>query len=268
MYAFDLKYAFLTTYTQTVFLKQEEVKGKWKLYFSDPIYNDTGKSTTPAQGDSVPGLTVRHCLLWLCCITRGGSGKHVAENGTPLDQWLNTDSVTQSAISSPWRGVLRTGDVSLSPFVKSGSNQRLPGVGRPQAGLMERMIDSRNPYNPDDTPSRRPGPVDLALRPDPSSLGSRSQYQTPSHSTGQGYSTSTPRSRSQSSQESQGSEGSRSRHETPSRPGRTLPPQQIPRETRALQRSRDRESPPPPPTSSRGQRPGRSEETRGSLFRR
>ena len=238
MYAFDLKYAFLTTYNQTVFLKQELVRGKWRLYFSDPISSKTGVSTKSSEG--FPGVTLRQCMLWLCSTTGEGPGTYVANNDTPINDWLNTDNVTESEIASPWRDVLRTGNVSLSPYVqgKGGAeaHKRNPNV---------RQAAASDPYNQDNTPSRGRNLFSLPSRPAYQSLDRQAQQYTPTSQSAQGYLPIIARSRTPSSQRPPDSQSSPSRGESKSRQASRPPPGQTSRE------SPDRGSAQRPPISGR-----------------
>lgn len=48
MFDNDLKYGFLTTYNQTIFLRKVEVAGKWTLEYSPVIHHDD--SWNPRNG--------------------------------------------------------------------------------------------------------------------------------------------------------------------------------------------------------------------------
>ncbi|RAL03146.1 uncharacterized protein BO80DRAFT_432935 [Aspergillus ibericus CBS 121593] len=86
MWAADLKYAFMTNYRETVFLRREKVQGKWTLFYSDAIRFD---ATSDMDNFTV---SVRECMLYLFKITsqvpkKGGWSLGGMEK-EPLEAWV------------------------------------------------------------------------------------------------------------------------------------------------------------------------------------
>lgn len=75
MKCLQVKYAFISTYDQQVFLKQELIEGQWGLQFSPVISDTTANQTT---------LTVRQCFFFLG-LEAGNAPQ--TENGTPEGSW-------------------------------------------------------------------------------------------------------------------------------------------------------------------------------------
>lgn len=110
MYFFNLKYGFLTTYDQTIFLKQEKVNGAWRLYYSSPILASNGEmpgdSWNSKEQYDPENVSVRQCMLWLCRVTRGGPENYSAHNDTPVKQWVCESTSNRSQLVSPFRAPL------------------------------------------------------------------------------------------------------------------------------------------------------------------
>ncbi|KAL2814045.1 hypothetical protein BJX63DRAFT_421023 [Aspergillus granulosus] len=62
MWAADVKYAFMTNYSWTVFLRREKVNGTWTLFYSDAISHKT-RSIPHKKGKG--SVSVRECMLFL-----------------------------------------------------------------------------------------------------------------------------------------------------------------------------------------------------------
>jgi len=82
------KYGFLTTYEQTIFLKQEQVDEEWVLFISH-VFKHTVRSIGPQSGERFfsPGdlrhkVSVRLAMLTLLWLSRT-EGDYVADNRTP-----------------------------------------------------------------------------------------------------------------------------------------------------------------------------------------
>jgi hypothetical protein len=82
------KYGFLTTYEETIFLKQEQVGEEWVLFVSH-VFKHTVRSISPQSGEHFfgPGklrdkVSVRLAMLTLLWLSRA-EGDYVADNRTP-----------------------------------------------------------------------------------------------------------------------------------------------------------------------------------------
>jgi hypothetical protein len=80
------KYGFVTTYEQTIFLKQEQVGKEWVLFISH-VFRHTVRSIDPQSGerffdDHRPTVSVRLAMLTLLWLSRTESD-YVADNRTP-----------------------------------------------------------------------------------------------------------------------------------------------------------------------------------------
>lgn len=145
MYAFSMKYAFITTYEQTIFLKQDGPEGgPWTLYFSEPIKHLQGLSAGEAHPE--PQLSLRRCMLWLCAVTSGVPKNYQTYNKTPVEKWVKDKTKNHSQLFSPCQKSLDTSKMGASPLVEKtlGSS-----AIRPRRVL----VDQDDPLN---TPSRAP----------------------------------------------------------------------------------------------------------------
>ncbi len=107
MRLFQLKYGFLTTYNETIFLKQElgqaqeqqqhrrghqqqEVAQPWILWYSSVIHHSTSSvvptDTPPTYRNRV---SVRECMFFLLSITSGGPEYFTASNNMPMKDWVS-----------------------------------------------------------------------------------------------------------------------------------------------------------------------------------
>jgi len=80
------KYGFVTTYEQTIFLKQEQVGKEWVLFISH-VFRHTVRSIDPQSGERFfdglrPKVSVRLAMLTLLWLSRI-EGDYVADNRTP-----------------------------------------------------------------------------------------------------------------------------------------------------------------------------------------
>lgn len=85
MYLEKLKFGFLTTYNETIFLRQDvhPVTGKWMLWHSNVIHHTT--ASEDVQGDNPENyfgkVSVRECFVYLAMMV--DSGNYRADN--PMD---------------------------------------------------------------------------------------------------------------------------------------------------------------------------------------
>lgn len=98
MYLGKVKYGFLTTYDQTIFLKQAPLnskRGEWALWYSNVILNTT--RSTPVDGVDLRfkyrheyhgKVSLRECFLFLGQEIQ--SGKYRVENTTDSKLWVGT----------------------------------------------------------------------------------------------------------------------------------------------------------------------------------
>src|SRR5437667_3962081 len=93
MHQSNMKYAFLTTYNQTVFLRQEEhpgKKGEWVLWYSNVIKNGTAsiQVSSVSPRDFHGKVSLRECFLFLA--VQGASNNWYAKNEMHVDSWATT----------------------------------------------------------------------------------------------------------------------------------------------------------------------------------
>lgn len=94
----QLKYAFLTTYRRTIFLKLGKVEGKEKLvlWHSNPIRNDVGYVEVPSQQGPVPTayhnkVTIRECFMFLgtqIAPSSNDRGRHKPQMGCVVSDYV------------------------------------------------------------------------------------------------------------------------------------------------------------------------------------
>lgn len=75
-----LKYAFLSTYNATIFLKQEIVDGQWTLCYSRPI-SHAEQFVDEGPGGQFSQVTLRQCFWYLLHQIDNG---HAAVNPLPI----------------------------------------------------------------------------------------------------------------------------------------------------------------------------------------
>ncbi|KAK2808596.1 hypothetical protein FQN50_004628 [Emmonsiellopsis sp. PD_5] len=98
MYDYGSKYGFLTTYNQTIFLKQERHRtGEYRLYIPNIIYHTATGSKS--------GVSLRECLFYLVLITAGTEEeRHKCTNPTPRNEWvIQTAPKNPSQIGTPMK---------------------------------------------------------------------------------------------------------------------------------------------------------------------
>ncbi|OXV07058.1 hypothetical protein Egran_05177 [Elaphomyces granulatus] len=79
----SLKYGFVSTYEETIFLRQELVAGNWGLQYSPVIGHSTSATViTPANFSGT--VSLRQCFWHLSALARAG---HVAMNTLPEAKW-------------------------------------------------------------------------------------------------------------------------------------------------------------------------------------
>ncbi|KAJ5247710.1 hypothetical protein N7468_002693 [Penicillium chermesinum] len=85
MYDLDCMYGFLSTYDETIFLKQELVQGTWRIYYS-PVIQGSARYVPANQNAGQLVVSVRQCFL------------HVAELA------VREGPVTNKPLKSAWFG--------------------------------------------------------------------------------------------------------------------------------------------------------------------
>lgn len=80
----QVKYGFITTFDETIFLKQVEIAGRWTLLYSKPIKR--GRTITGDEGDAIPGATALACF-WFLGLEMVENG-HQAQNNLHMDDWV------------------------------------------------------------------------------------------------------------------------------------------------------------------------------------
>jgi len=85
-YMLDLrmKYAFLSTYEETVFLKQEHVNGRWEIHHTDVIYHSS-HYIPPSSLVPEGVVSLRQCFFYIGTLALAGPG---ADNRLPSIQWV------------------------------------------------------------------------------------------------------------------------------------------------------------------------------------
>ncbi|KAM5484756.1 hypothetical protein McanCB56680_002270 [Microsporum canis] len=90
MHRFKMLYGFLTTYNETIFLRQALKGGVPRLYVSQPIMN-----TSSGVGNN-NDVSVRQCLYYLLAVI-DNSGKYTFENKLAYSHWIGSKSDANDA---------------------------------------------------------------------------------------------------------------------------------------------------------------------------
>ncbi|PYH46581.1 uncharacterized protein BP01DRAFT_397108 [Aspergillus saccharolyticus JOP 1030-1] len=133
MWAANLKYAFMTNYRWTVFLRREFSDGKWTLYHSDAIKHDSKAQ----HRDHTASISVRQCVLFTMIKVASSNPEDWSTNESrrgPLSTWVyiapdkkeGTEKTTSSNLYlsrvQGERGLFSEGSIALA-------NNDLPGKG-------------------------------------------------------------------------------------------------------------------------------------------
>jgi hypothetical protein len=152
MHESEAKYGFLTTYHETIFLRQTERpgrKGEWVLWYSNVIMH--GTISTPATSDRPRDyhgkVSLRECFLFLA--VEGASNNHHAKNEMPLSTW----TVTRKKSHSAQRDHI-TDDYS-GPTTQRGTQT---GATGPQTAPAGQQIHTTQPRLGAHPPRREPEP--------------------------------------------------------------------------------------------------------------
>jgi hypothetical protein len=74
----------MSTFNQTIFVKQENIAGLWQLQYSLVIYHTTSAITSlPANFANT--VSSRQCMWFLAELSQAG---HIAQNALPMNQWV------------------------------------------------------------------------------------------------------------------------------------------------------------------------------------
>ncbi|KAL4950206.1 hypothetical protein BDW69DRAFT_187580 [Aspergillus filifer] len=132
MYVYKVKYGFLTTYDETIFVFQdliEDKDGNLKpgLRVSRPIKREDTPSKESAR------LSVRQCLYYLLDLTKGDAPSFKYQNSVPLEQWIEKTNVPANqdkAPQTPARRQLETPQQAISAMSpnivkKTSQNDRM-----------------------------------------------------------------------------------------------------------------------------------------------
>ncbi|KAL5340320.1 hypothetical protein BJX70DRAFT_396829 [Aspergillus crustosus] len=79
-----LKNGFVSTYDQTIFVKQELANGVWTLFYSPAIPSDA-KLLEPTTVGGNPWVSLKECFWFLCKLAKAG---HAANNPLSLQKWV------------------------------------------------------------------------------------------------------------------------------------------------------------------------------------
>lgn len=79
-------YGFLSTYDETIFLRQQEVNGEWEIEYSAVIHaSNSYVRSIPTDLLNSPIVSVKQCFLYVACLA---SGQGPVFNNTPKPQWV------------------------------------------------------------------------------------------------------------------------------------------------------------------------------------
>lgn len=80
----QVRYGFLSTYEETIFLKQEYHQNEgWTLHYSEVF------RYSASQGQRYSHASVRQCVWYLMHLADIGG---VVQNNTPMGQWVRNDT--------------------------------------------------------------------------------------------------------------------------------------------------------------------------------
>lgn len=244
MYFFDVKYGFITTYDQTIFLKQFKVGNSWGLYYSSPILREAGgkpgQAWDPKTRYSPESVSIRQCMLWLCSVTQGDDTNYTAGNDTPVSKWVSETDSLGSRLVSPYR--VTQYHLPHNPPISGSKTMNQYQTGGPT--IIGEGVYLTSSINPMVTPPRQTGQAGYTLPirgPPRESPEPTSHYGTPSRLPSREPSPAPPGHRPREPGSLQGSQSSR----LASRESSLAPPGHRTREPRGLQAPRD----PSPPES-------------------
>lgn len=129
-----MKYGFLTTYNETIFLMQDihQGTGESRLYYSDCISH-----TAEGGGNSV---SLRECLLYLMILTNSTDKRdYVAKNTFTIAQWVQDYSTQYQKFDpvSPYTGHLTTPSYAQSQRLSLASSASQPQKTLPNIGSLK-----------------------------------------------------------------------------------------------------------------------------------
>lgn len=91
MKTYQKRYAFLTTYNETLFLKQSQLSnGEWVLWYSNPIFHDTVSNFDPGSDRGYRDcVSIRECFLYFFYMSNS-SVNCVANNRMDNTSWTSS----------------------------------------------------------------------------------------------------------------------------------------------------------------------------------
>lgn len=147
MAMYKLKYGFLTTYNQTIFLKQEQTpqegkavdkeRDEWVLWYSNVVFHSDVSTTVPNRNDPMSyhgQVSLRECMLYLIAMAGGITSDFFANNKSkvwvddePSDRtrasrfgkWITDKSKDQGSSSGPGPGSISRGASNLGAIQES-----------------------------------------------------------------------------------------------------------------------------------------------------
>ncbi|KAL4961392.1 uncharacterized protein BDV14DRAFT_203842 [Aspergillus stella-maris] len=148
MWAAEVKYAFMTNYKATVFLRRENISGTWTLSYSDAIKHDT-KSVLQQKGKG--SVSVRECMLFLVLTVSqtGPAWSLKGQKKEELTEWVRFEDYgkallaaepkdSQSSSKSP------ASELGEQSTTVSGKTLQLPErLRNPQAQLGQQRAEYR-----------------------------------------------------------------------------------------------------------------------------
>lgn len=188
-----VKYGFLTTYDQTVFLKQEPSRqrpGRWVLWYTNVIFHNApstflGRDDFRFKNRHLYGgkVSLRECFLFLAHKIR--SGDYKVENTMNDKHWIGAAigaSVGSRKPKSPLDSDhISDSDESSGSESTSGSPTGAPTASKAREATMDSRKDSRSSRSAaigPTTRSRATGPDDLSSRTAHLSLADTSAHDT------------------------------------------------------------------------------------------
>jgi hypothetical protein len=162
MHTNNVKYGFLTTYNQTVFLKQEphpRNRRRWVLWHSPVIYHDAPSRCIEGDPRNVLSfrnrVSLRECFLFL--VRKVCSGDYYTENQMGEEQWFAPNLLSKGSDSD-----YVTDSSSDSQESQEGSPPR--SSGRQTIGSTNRPSSNSPSRGPSNMPATGFQPQQMGMR--------------------------------------------------------------------------------------------------------
>lgn len=113
-----MKYGFFTTYKHTIFLRQDEINGEPRLYYSNPIPHNAISSKR--------NVSIRECMFYLVHAT--ANGDYQFKNKLPLSEWVHEQKPTGTQNpATPYKSPMR--NYSDMVIGQRWGHDHLPDIG-------------------------------------------------------------------------------------------------------------------------------------------